>query len=169
MIFILDTNILSTFRKSKPHPSILRWVAANDWKDLATTVVTVTEIQRGVERARGQHPTVARHVEAWLIGMLAVGEPQVLPLDFEAARVLGRMYEHPALRHFIVTDPQAREQATGADLAIAAIAIAVNATVATHNVGHFLQINAVFPLPGLFDPLDQTWHVRPTGAPPDTR
>lgn len=33
--------------------------------------------------------------------------------------------------------------------------------VATANVGQFLQIGAVFPLPGLFDLLTQTWHVRP--------
>ena len=40
-------------------------------------------------------------------------------------------------------------------------AIAEKATVATNNIGHFLQINDVFPLFGLFDPINQTWHVQP--------
>jgi toxin FitB len=90
-----------------------------------------------------------------------VGEPQVVPMNVQAARLLGRMYETPALRHFVVTDPKAKDSATGSDLAIAAIAIAGKATVATNNLGHFLQINDVFPLFGLFDPINQTWHVQP--------
>jgi predicted nucleic acid-binding protein len=93
--------------------------------------------------------------------MLAVGEPRVLPMNVDAARLIGRMYETPSLRHFIITDPRAKHQATGADLAIAAIAIVCGATVATNNVRHFLQIDAVFPLFGLFNPFDQSWQVRP--------
>ncbi len=160
-MFILDTNILSTFRKRKPHPAIARWAAEVSRDDIATTVVTITEIQRGIERARSQHPATAHEAEAWLNGMLAVGEPQVLPMNVDAARLLGRMYESPSLRHFIITDPQAKNQATGADLAIAAIAITVDASVVTNNVKHYLQIHAVFPLHGLFDPTSQIWHIEP--------
>jgi toxin FitB len=164
VIFILDTDVLSTFRKKKPHPSIAHWVAQAGWQEIATTVVTVMEIQRGVERARTQHPDTAKAVEEWLNGMLAVGEPQVLSMEVQASRLLARMYEAPALRHFIITAREANDQATGADLAIAAIAIATDAAVATNNVRHFLQINDEFPLPGLLDPVTLTWHIRPTGA-----
>lgn len=160
-MFLLDTNILSLFRKRTPHPVAARWVAQTGWDGIATTVVTITELQRGIERARTHHPAVALDAGTWLDGLLAVGAPQVLPLGVAAARLLGRMYEVPELRHFVVTGRQARSQATGADLAIAAIAIGAGAMVATANVGHFLQISGVFPLPGLFDPLTQTWHVRP--------
>ena len=113
MIFILDTNVLSTFRKKKPHPAVARWVAQAGWEEIATTVVTVTEIQRGIERARTQHPAVADEAERWLTGLLAVGKPQVLPMDVQAARLLGRMYETPALRHVVMTDPKAKDPATG--------------------------------------------------------
>ena len=160
-MFLLDTSVLSAFRKRAPHPVAARWVARAGWAAIATTVVTVTEVQRGIERARVQHPAVAGEAEAWLDGLLAVGAPQILPLDTAASRVLGRMHEAPPLRRFTITDRQAKTQGTGADLAIAAIAIAAGATVATANVGHFLQINAVFPLPGLFDPFAQAWHVQP--------
>jgi toxin FitB len=83
-------------------------------------------------------------------------------MNVDAARMLGRMYETPALRHFIVTDRQARRQATGTDLAISAIAIVNNGIVATTNIRHFLQINEHFRLPGLFDPIAQAWHLRRT-------
>lgn len=165
MRFILDTNILSMFRKKKPSPSVANWVAQTGWDEIATTVVTVMEIQRGVERARLQHPAIAKEAEEWLNGLLAAGEPQVISMDVEASRLLARMYETPAFRHFIITAPQAKNQATGADLAIAAIAIAAGATVATNNVGHFLRINDEFRLPGLFDPLSLAWHVRPASSP----
>jgi len=160
-MFILDTSVLSTFLKKKPHPGVVRWMNHIDEEEIVTTVATVTEIQRGIERARTQHPTRADDLEKWLIEMLSTGSSRVFPMNAEAARLIGRMYETAALRHFIITNPQAKDQATGADLAIAAIAITANATVATNNVRHFLQIHAAFPLPGLFDPLDQTWHVQP--------
>ncbi len=54
------------------------------------------------------------------------------------------MYETPKLRHFIITNPSARQQATGADLAIATIAITSEATVATNNIEHFRQIDSLF-------------------------
>jgi predicted nucleic acid-binding protein len=162
--FILDTNVLSTFQKKKPHPAVLRWMARIGWGEIATTVVTVTEIQRGIERARAHHPAAADQTEEWLTGMLAAGEPQIFPMNVEAARLLARMYETPALRHFVITDPKAKDQATGSDLATAAIAISVNAIIATNNVKHFLQIHAAFKLPGLFDPFNQSWHVQPETA-----
>jgi toxin FitB len=86
-------------------------------------------------------------------------------MDVEASRLLAKMYEMSALRHFITTDPSARGQATGADLAIAAIAITAGYTVATANTRHFLQIHEAFPLTGLFNPFDQTWRVEPSEPP----
>lgn len=161
MIYILDTNILSPFRKKKPHPALVRWVSEVGWQDLATTVVTIAEIQCGAERARKNDPKVAEEIDGWVDRMLADGEPQILPMSVTASRLLGKMYETPSLRHFIVTDPAAKDAATGADLAIAAIAIAAGGVVVTNNVRHFLQIHNAFPLPGLFDPLNDEWHVQP--------
>lgn len=161
MTFILDTNVVSDRRRKRPHPGVGGWIMQTGWRDLRTTVVTVTEIQRGIERTRRSDAALARRLEAWLDGMLTVGEPMVVEMGVQASRLLGRMYETPGLRHFVIIDPAASDPATGADLAIAAIAIATTSTVATGNVRHFLQINQFFPLPGLFNPFDQTWHIGP--------
>ena len=134
------------------------------WRDVTATVVTIAEMQCGVERTRKQHPDVAAAIDRWIDKMLADGEPQILPMGVSASRPLGKMYETPSLRHFIVTDPTAKDAATGADLAIAAIAIAAGGVVATSNVGHFLEVHNAFPLPGLFNPVDSQWHVSPTGG-----
>lgn len=161
MTFVLDTNIVSNFRKKRPHPGLIRWVEETGPQELQTTVVTVTEIQCGIERARVTNPAASARIEEWLEAILSAGEPAILPMGVGAARLLARMYETPALRHFITTNPGAREAASGADLAIAAIAIASDAIVATENVKDFLMIHAAFPLPGLFNPFDATWHARP--------
>jgi hypothetical protein len=54
---------------------------------------------------------------------------------------------------------------SGADLSIAAIAIAGGAVIATDDIGHFLRIHDEFPLPGLFNPIKGEWHVGPTVRP----
>ena len=79
-----------------------------------------------------------------------------------AARLLARMYEAPGLRHFFVTDPNARGAGDGRpDLSVAAFAITTGSVVASGLTRHFSQINDVFPLAGLFNPFDQTWPVVP--------
>jgi toxin FitB len=115
------------------------------------------EIQVGIERARRSDAVAAGRVEEWLAGLLQAGRPQVLPFDTDAALLLGRMNETPPLRNFLVQVPGARKTQSGADLAIAAIAIAHKAVMATGNASDFLLIHEHFPLPGLYDPLGDRW------------
>jgi predicted nucleic acid-binding protein len=164
-MFVLDTDIISNLRKREPHPNLIGWIDAQGWDRLAITAITVMEIQRGIERARVQHPETAERVELWLAGMLAVGTPQVLSLDSAAAVILGRMYETRALRDFLITAPGSERTKTGGDLAVAAIAISLDAVLVTNNVRDYRRIDAEFPLPGLFNPFDGAWAVEPPAGP----
>jgi predicted nucleic acid-binding protein len=160
-MFVLDTDIVSDLRKKKPHPRLIGWIEAVGWEDLATTVLTVMEIQIGIERARQSDPAASQRVQEWLSGLLEVGRPQVVALDTDAALILGRMRETPALRNFLIHEPGAKKTKTGADLAIAAIAIARGAVVATNNESDFLTINRHFRLPGLYNPREGRWLIQP--------
>src|SRR5471030_2007937 len=120
-MFVLETDIVSNLRKKKPHPRLISWIEEMGWEDLATTVLTIMEIQIGIERARRSDPDTAAQVQLWLSGLLGVGRPQVMTLDTDAALILGRMQETPALRNFLISEPGAKKAKTGADLAIAAI------------------------------------------------
>lgn len=162
-MFILDTDILSNLRKKRAHPNLVRWLDASPPEDLATTAITIMEIQVGIERARRSKQQTAEAVQAWLDGLLAVGHPHVLPLDADAAVILGRMRETPALRRFVAPDPRRKQVSTDADLAIAAIAITRDAAIVTNNVRDFLAIDAAFPLRGLFNPFDGIWSIEVTG------
>ncbi|MGH8227003.1 MAG: PIN domain-containing protein [Steroidobacteraceae bacterium] len=161
-MFILDTDVISNLRKKRPHPSLTRWIGEIGWQELATTALTVMEIQIGIERARRSDATIADTVQKWLSGLLHVGRPEVLPLGTDAALLLGRMYETPPLRNFLANDPGAKKPKTGADLAIASIAIAHSAIVATGNGSDFLLIHRYFPLRGLYDPFEDKWLVQPS-------
>lgn len=160
-MYILDTDVVSNLRKKKPHPALLRWMDEIGWQELATTVLTVMEIQIGIERARRSDVSTAESVQKWLTGLLQAGQPHVLPLDTDAAVLLGRMSETPALRNFLVHDPGAKKTKTGADLAIASVAIARQAVVTTGNCGDFLFIHRHFLLPGLYDPFQREWLIKP--------
>jgi hypothetical protein len=162
-VFVLDTDVISNLRKKKPHPTLVGWMGEIGWQELATTSVTIMEIQIGIERARRSDAATAQSVQEWLSGLLEVGRPQVLPLNTDAALLLGRMYETPPLRNFLVNDPGAKKSKTGADLAIASIAIANEAVVATGNGSDFLLIHEHFPLCGLYDPFGDRWLVKPPG------
>lgn len=158
-MFILDTDVVSNLRKKKPHPNLLAWMGQISWEDISTTALTVMEIQIGIERARRIDPVVAKDVQASLDGLLDAGRPQVEALDGEAARLLGRMHETAGLRNFIAQEPRAKKTKTGADLAIAAIAITRGAVVATNNEHDFVSIHRHFELPGLFNPFEGKWVV----------
>jgi predicted nucleic acid-binding protein len=160
-MFVLDTDVVSNLRKQKPHPALAAWLARTTAEQLFSTTVTVTEIQVGIERARREAPEVAAEVERWLEGMLRDGFPQFAASDVTASRLLGRMIETPSLRAFLASPPNARKPKTGADLAIAAIAITRGFIVVTGNIGDFSRIHGAFPLPGLYDPFQDAWHVRP--------
>ena len=59
-----------------------------------------------------------------------------------------------SLRHLTVPDPGQKGRKTGADLAIAAIAIAIanDSVVVSGNAAHVAQIHACFPLAGIHNP-----------------
>jgi predicted nucleic acid-binding protein len=162
-VYILDTDVVSNLRKKKTHPHLLSWIDEVGWQELATTVLTIMEVQIGIERARRSNLEVAESVEKWLAGLLQAGQPHVLPLNTDAALLLGRMNETPALRNFFVQGPTTNKPKTGADLAIASIAIAHGSVVVTGNCDDFLFIHRHFPLPGLFDPFQDKWLVKQQG------
>jgi predicted nucleic acid-binding protein len=159
-VYVLDTDVVSNLRKKKPHPTLLSWMDEIGWEELATTVLTIMEVQIGIERARRADAVTAESVQKWLTGLLQAGQPHVLSLDTEAAVLLGRMNETPALRNFLVHDPGTKKTKTGADLAIAAIAITHRAVVTTGNGSDFLFIHRHFPLPGLYDPFQGKWLIK---------
>lgn len=120
---MLDTVLLSELRKTKPSRKVIRWVQGQKPETLFISVVSIGEIERGIEMARKTDAAFATELELWLEALLRLYDDQVLPVSAHAARLWGRL--------------SAKLGHDGVDLLIAATALTNGLTVATRNVKHF--------------------------------
>lgn len=122
-MFLLDTVVLSELRKARPNAGVVRWVSKQDEDSLYLSVVTLGEIECGIEKRRQGDPEFAAALAAWLDGLLGLYADRVLPVTPGIARRWGSL--------------SARLGHEGADLLIAATALTAGLTVVTRNVGDF--------------------------------
>lgn len=152
MLTILDTNVVSGLRQPRRDPRLTAWLAVQLSDEIALASFTVTEIEFGIAQ-RPKADAFASQLTEWLDRIVATN--RILPLEAEAARLLGRMYATPALRHLATTHPDMVRPRFGGDLIIAATAIAHAARVATRNVRdfkliahHFTELRGIDPFTG---------------------
>ena len=65
-VYLLDTNVVSELRRTRPHGAVLQWLSEVEEADLHLSAVTLGEIQRGIEITRDQDADKAGEIEAWL-------------------------------------------------------------------------------------------------------
>jgi predicted nucleic acid-binding protein len=78
-MYLLDTNVVSEFRKRRPHGGVLAWLRSVDDRDLHLSAVTLGEIQAGIEITREQDQAKAAEIEAWANDLAATWN--ILPMD----------------------------------------------------------------------------------------
>ncbi len=124
-MFLLDTVVFSELRKPlrQRNPNLAHWIEAVSSRDLFVSVVTIGEIERGIEQQRRLNPQFATSLTAWIEVVLRTYEGRVLPVDIAVARRWGRLSQQIGNR--------------GLDLAIAATALEHGLTVVTRNVSDF--------------------------------
>ena len=122
-MFLLDTDVLSVYRRRDRHPNVVQWVEAQRTSDLHVSVVTVGEVERGITQQRQRNPAFAEELAAWLDRVLSWYGDRVLLVDIATARRWGQLSAN--LGH------------NGADLLIASTALENDLTVVTRNVRHF--------------------------------
>lgn len=87
--YLLDTNVVSELRKSKPHGAVLGWVSELQDSQIYLSAVTIGELQAGVERTRVQDPQKAAQIQSWID--LLEDSYQVLPMDALCFREWARL------------------------------------------------------------------------------
>jgi predicted nucleic acid-binding protein len=122
-MFLLDTVAISELTKTRPNPRFKTWFDVTNSEDMFLSVVTFAEIERGIERQRGDAPDFARRLEVWRDKVLEAYGARVLQTTIGIAHTWGRMGQR--MGHM------------GGDLLIAATAIEHDLTVVTRNVRHF--------------------------------
>jgi len=88
-MYLLDTNIVSELRKTKPHGGVLAWLQAIDDRDIHLSAVTLGEIQAGIEITREQDQAKAAEIEAWADQVAAMWN--VLAMDAATFRMWAKL------------------------------------------------------------------------------
>ena len=121
-MYLLDTNVVSELRRTKPHEAVVAWLEGIEDMNLHLSAVTLGEIQAGVEITREQDAAKAQEIEAWL--ELVAGTYNVLAADGAVFRTWARLM-HRAQDRLVE------------DALIAATALVHGLTVVTRNVRDF--------------------------------
>jgi predicted nucleic acid-binding protein len=89
--FLLDTNVVSELRKSKPRGAVIEWIGGLRDDQLYISAVTIGELQRGIERTRRQNAEKAREINRW-VDQLEMSN-NVLAMDSLCFREWARLME----------------------------------------------------------------------------
>lgn len=121
-MYLLDTNVVSELRKSKPHEGVVAWVQNASEENLHLSAVTIGEIQAGIEITREQDTPKAREIEAWLDSVAETYN--VIPVDAHIFRRWAQLMHRRPDHHL-------------EDALIAATALVRGLSVVTRNVDDF--------------------------------
>ena len=128
MNYLLDTCVLSEFTRRQPEKKIIRWLESIDEEKLFMSVITIGELQHGIERLPDSHRKT--ELQVWMDSALVRRFGQrILPLDTSALFLWGSL--------------TARLERSGQPMAvmdslIAATALQYNLILATRNVSDFI-------------------------------
>ena len=89
MKFLLDTNVLSEAKKPKPDAVVLKWLAVHELTDSYLSVMTLGEIEEGIERL-GKNKK-ASTLRAWLDQLQESFAGRILPIDEDICLLWGKL------------------------------------------------------------------------------
>jgi len=125
-MYLLDTNIVSELRKVRPHAAVVNWLKSIADEDLHLSVVTLAEIQAGIEITREQDSQKAADIEVWLDQVASTYN--ILDMDAVVFRLWATLMHR-------------QSNTVYEDAMIAATAIKHKLTVVTRNVRDFERFN----------------------------
>lgn len=122
-MILLDTVVLSELRKSRPNKGVLQFLRAQRHDTTFISVLSLGEIEAGIERQRVAQPEFATELEQWLIQLELRFAQSILPVSPVVAKVWGRLCVQTGNK--------------GIDNLIAATALCHQLTVVTRYARHF--------------------------------
>jgi len=122
LMYLLDTNVVSELRKTRPHGAVLAWLGRVPEADVFISAVTLGEIQRGIEITRDTDPAKALEIALWADRLTSTRT--ILPMDAVIFRRWAGLMHH-------------QSDALFEDAMIAATALVHRLTVVTRNTRDF--------------------------------
>ncbi|MCH7864623.1 MAG: type II toxin-antitoxin system VapC family toxin [Proteobacteria bacterium] len=122
-MFLIDTVVLSELRKRERNKNVVRWISEQRSTNLFLSVITIGEIERGIELQKKKNTEFATALTVWLDKVLTLYSERIIAIDLATSRRWGRL--------------SAVAGHDGADLLIAATAMEHGLTVVSRNIQHF--------------------------------
>lgn len=122
-MILLDTVVVSELRKREASPNVVHWLTGFRDSDLFLSVVSIGEIEQGIEKKRKTDPAFVESLTQWIEDLLRLYGDRILPITPAVSRRWGIL--------------SARLGNDSADLLIAATALTHGLRVATRNIRHF--------------------------------
>ena len=97
MKYLVDTNVLSELQKLRPEPNAQAWFKSVPPNDVHVSVITLGEIEKGIEKVRTADPEYASALDRWLQTILDNYTDRIIDIDAGIARrwgVLDHSHEH---------------------------------------------------------------------------
>ncbi|TKT75349.1 type II toxin-antitoxin system VapC family toxin [Aquamicrobium sp. LC103] len=130
-MIVLDTNVVSSLMRPEENPLVVRWLDAQPRISIWITTITILEIRFGLLVLPDGRRRAGLLERFDLLLSSAIGD-RILPFDRSAAEQSARI---SAIRRSV------GRQIDLADTQIAGIVISRNATLATHNVKDFNDLD----------------------------
>ena len=92
MSFLIDTNVISEFRKKRRADSnVIRWMESTLSSEHFTSVLVIGEIRRGIALKRRYDMEQAQVTERWLNDLINHYSGRILPIDQSVAETWGEL------------------------------------------------------------------------------
>ncbi len=125
-MYLLDTNVISELRRVRPHGAVLAWLKSVEDSSLHLSVVSIGEIQAGIEITREQDQAKAKEIEDWLDEVSQTFN--IVDMDARTFRCWARLMHQ-------------KSDELMEDAMIAATAITRNLILVTRNIQDFEALN----------------------------
>jgi predicted nucleic acid-binding protein len=89
--YLLDTNVISETRKTRPHPRVMALMSAAEASNLFLSVLTLGELRKGVAIRRRSDQDIADRLGAWVDDLEANFADRLLPVDAAVAQRWGEV------------------------------------------------------------------------------
>lgn len=90
MSYLLDTSVLSEWRKAVPNRGVAAWFDSAPARELFLSVITIGEIRRGIAKLQLRHDyRQAATYESWLASTKALFADRLVPVTADIAEEWG--------------------------------------------------------------------------------
>lgn len=89
--YLLDTNVLSETRRTKPDERVMSFLSGVEGSALYLSALTLGELRKGIALKQRSDGNAAKKLGAWVDGLEYSFDGHVLGIDAQIARVWGEL------------------------------------------------------------------------------